>query len=365
MDIHNLCTFCDILETCPGGPVASALNPRYTFAHFVIGRSNDRATAIASAVAATPGRAYSPLFLHGNSGLGKTHLMQAVAHAARARNPAERISYLTAEQFTVELVAAVQDGHLDAFREHYRRAEILLMDDVHFLDSQREGGAREIFAELFDARYEAGVQVVVTSDRPPEAVGGLEMLAGQFRLGKVADISLPDAEHRAAILRSKVRAEGLADAMSEDVIVLVADAVRDNVRALEGALIRLLAYARLRGRPVTPALTREALRIDANAARRSRHSAALVRDLVAAEWGVTPEALISKRRSRELLEPRQVGMLLCREMLGMTLSSTGEAFGGRDHTTVLNSLARIDAARRRDPALDTRIQAMREALRTA
>ncbi len=191
------------------------------------------------------------------------------------------------------------------------------------------------------------------------------MLAGRFRLGKVADISLPDAEHRAAILRSKVLAEGLADAIAEDVIALVADAVRDNVRALEGALIRLLAYARLRERPVTPSLAREALQIDAEAARRARHGAVRVQDLVAAEWGVTPEALISKRRSRELLEPRQVAMLLCRQMLGMTLSSTGEAFGGRDHTTVINSLARIDAARRGNPALDNRIQTVREALRTA
>jgi len=343
--------------------VAGALNPRYTFASFVIGRSNEDATAIASAVASMPGRAYNPLFVYGNSGLGKTHLMQAVAHAALERNPVARISYLTAEQFAVELSASVQAGGFDAFRDHYRRAEVLLVDDVHFLDARL--GARDAFAELFAARYEAGVQIVVASDRPPESVGGLEMLAGQFRLGKVADISLPDAEHRAAILRSKVLAEGLADTIAEDVIALVADAVRDNVRALEGALIRLLAYARLRGRPVTPSLAREALQINAEAARRARHGAARVQDLVATEWGVTPEALISKRRSRELLEPRQVAMLLCREMLGMTLSSTGEAFGGRDHTTVINSLARIAAARRGNPALDNRIQALRDALRTA
>ncbi len=156
--------------------MAGVLNPRYTFARFVIGRSNEDATAIASAVAAMPGRAYNPLFVYGNSGLGKTHLMQAVAHAALERNPVARISYLTAEQFSVELVASMQAGALDAFRDHYRRAEVLLVDDLHFLDAQQ--AARDAFAELFAARYEAGVQIVVASDRPPEAVGGLRDARG-------------------------------------------------------------------------------------------------------------------------------------------------------------------------------------------
>lgn len=335
----------------------TALNPRYTFAQFVLGRSNDAAAAVASAVAAAPGRVYNPFFLYGDTGLGKTHLMHAIVHAALERLPQTRVAYVPAEQFTTELVHAVETGSLDAFRDRYRRVEMLLVDDVHTLTAQRE--SQEAFADVFSGLYEAGRQVVVTSDRPPEASGMAQRLAGRLRLGKVVDISLPDAEHRAAILRAKVAAEGLADTVSEPVVAIIADSIRSNVRALEGALVRLLAYARLRGRPVTVALAREALRIDARSPHVRRRGAARVQDLVAAEWHVTPEALVSKRRSRELLVPRQVAMHLCRAVLDMTLDAVGEAFGGRDHSTVLNALDRLEHARAVDAALETRIDRLR------
>ncbi len=338
-----------------------ALNPRYTFAHFVIGRSNDAAAAVAAAVASAPGRTYNPFFLYGDTGLGKTHLMHAVAHAALEQRPQARVTYVAAQQFTTELVLAVQSGAMDAFRDSYHRADLLLVDDVHTLAGQRE--AQEAFADAFSVLYEAGRQVVVTSDRPPEAVGVADRLAGRFRLGKVVDISLPDAEHRAAILREKVSAEGLTTSVGPDVIQLIADAVRSNVRALEGALVRVLAYSRLRERPVTLALAREALRIDPRGPAASRRGAARVQDIVAEEWRVTPEALVSKRRSRDLLEPRQVAMYLCRELLDMTLDAVGSAFGGRDHSTVVNALERLEAAMRRDPALAARVDGVRRAVR--
>lgn len=353
-------------------PVSSVLNPGYTFAHFVIGRSNETAATIAAAVSAAPGRAFNPLFLFGETGLGKTHLMQAVAHGALEHRPHSRVVYVTAEQFMTELVQAIQRGDLESFRERYHRVEMLLVDDVHTLAGQRE--AQEGFAEAFAALYKAGRQVVVTSDRPPEAIAagaaaGLEgvggvahQLTGQFRLGKVVDISTPDVEHRSSILRAKVQEEGLGASIGTDVIALIADAVRSNVRALEGALVRVLAYSRLRERPVTIALAREALRIDPRGPAASRRGAARVQDVVAAEWRVTPEALVSKRRSHDLLAPRQVAMFLCRELLSMTLDAVGEAFGGRDHSTVVNALDRLAQAMRRDPALVERVNSVRRAV---
>jgi chromosomal replication initiator protein len=341
--------------------VPTALNPRYTFAQFVIGRSNETAAAVAAAVAAAPGRTYNPLFLYGDTGLGKTHLMHAVAHAALEQRPHARTAYVAAEQFTAELVQAIHGGTLSTFRDQYHRVDMLLVDDVHTLAGRRE--AQEAFAQAFSALYDAGRQVVVTSDRPPEAIGVADQLAGRFRLGKVADISLPDAEHRAAILRAKVRDEDLAGTVGEDVIALVADAVRSNVRAMEGALVRLLAYSRLRDRPVSLALAREALRIDPRGPAAFRRGAARVQDLVAAEWRVTPEALVSKRRSHDLLEPRQVAMYLCRELLDMTLDAVGGAFGGRDHSTVVNALDRLAQAMRVNPALVERIDRVRRGVR--
>jgi chromosomal replication initiator protein len=341
--------------------VPSALNPRYTFAQFVIGRSNDAAAAIAAAVAAAPGRAYNPFFLYGGTGLGKTHLMQAVAHAALEHHVQGPVVYVAAQQFTTELVHAIQSAALDEFHDRYHHVQMLLIDDVHTLAGQRE--AQEAFADAFAALYEAGRQIVVTSDRPPETVGVADRLAGRFRLGKVVDISLPDLEHRTAILRAKVEAEGLTGTIDQETIHLLADAVRSNVRALEGALMRLLAYSRLRNRPIDADLAREALRIDPRGPAATRRGAARVQDLVASEWGVTPEALISKRRSHDLLLPRQVAMYLCRHVLDMTLDAIGEAFGGRDHSTVVNSLERLEHAMRSDTTLHHRIDRVRSLVR--
>jgi chromosomal replication initiator protein len=335
------------------------LNPTYTFAHFVIGKSNDLAAASATAVAARPGRTYNPLFIYGETGLGKTHLMQAVAHEVLGRHPETRLVYVSAEQFTNDLVSSMQQADLSPFRARYHTADLLLIDDVHILAGRR--AAQDAFAETFAVLHAGGRQIMMTSDRAPQSSGLDSELVGRFRGGKVADVSRPDVEHRHAILREKIKFGAPGPAVPDDVIAFIADQVTQNVRAMEGALTRLIAYATLKSRPVSLDLAREALPLKAAAAPSA--DAELVARRVAAEWGVTPEALASKRRTKEIVEPRQVAMHLCREILGMTLSDIGAAFGGRDHSTVIHGLERVHAEMGFNPAFSARVRRLEEGLR--
>jgi chromosomal replication initiator protein len=335
------------------------LNPAYTFAHFVIGKSNDLAAASATAVAARPGRAYNPLFIYGETGLGKTHLMQAVAHEVLSRHPETRLVYVSAEQFTNDLVSSMQQADMSPFRARYHTADLLLIDDVHILAGRR--AAQDAFAETFAVLHTAGRQIMMTSDRAPQSSGLDSELVGRFRGGKIADVSRPDVEHRHAILREKIKLDTHGPAVPEDVIAFIADHVTQNVRAMEGALTRLIAYAALKSRPMSLDLAREALPLKAAAAPSA--DAELVARRVAAEWGVTPEALASKRRTKEIVEPRQVAMHLCREILGMTLSDIGAVFGGRDHSTVIHGLERVHAEMGFNPAFSARVRRLEEGLR--
>jgi chromosomal replication initiator protein len=357
--VHNLCTVSTTL--------LNPLNPSYTFAHFVIGKSNDLAAASATAVAAQPGRTYNPLFIYGETGLGKTHLMQAVAHEVLAHRPSTRLVYVSAEQFTNDLVASLQQADLSPFQSQYHTADLLLIDDVHILAGRR--AAQDAFAETFTVLYDAGRQIMMTSDRAPQSSGLDSELVGRFRSGKVADVSRPDVEHRLAILREKIRigAHGPhAAQVPDDVVSFIADHVATNVRAMEGALVRLLAFSALKSRPVTLDLVREALpSLMAPSTRASGASAdaAVMARRVAAEWGVTPEALASKRRTAEIVEPRQVAMHLCREILGMTLADIGAAFGGRDHSTVIHGLERVHYTMGVNAAFSARVKRVAESLR--
>jgi chromosomal replication initiator protein len=335
-----------------------SLNPRYTFARFVVGPSNDAAVAGASAVAVAPGRAYNPFFLYGDTGLGKTHLMQAVAHAVLARRPATRVEYVSAEDFTNDLVAAVQQGGAAVFHERFARAELLLVDDVHILAGR--AAAQAAFAAVFQVLYESGRQIMLTSDRAPQSLGLDAVLVGRFKWGRVVDVSRPDAAHRLAIVRSKLAADALAGGATvpDEVAAFVAEHVRTNVRALEGALVRVVAHAAVRRSAVTVALAGEALRVE-----RPADPTTLVERAVAAEWtggatsavAPTPESLHSKRRTRALVEPRQVAMYLCREVLGMTLADIGATFGGRDHSTVIHAVDRVKVRIAREPAFAERV----------
>lgn len=312
------------------------LDPRYTFAHLVVGASNVEAVAAASAVAAAPGRAYNPFVVHGETGLGKTHLMQAVAHAVLEGRPSARVAYLSAEQFSNELVAAVQQGALGDVADRYRQADLFLVDDVHVLSGRPT--AQATFAAVFTALHEAGRQIMLTSDRAPQSIGLDATLVSRFRWGRIVDVSRPDAAHRLAILRAKLAATARASLVSDAVALFVAEHVRGNVRALEGALVRLVAHATLHGVALTPAIAGDLLGV----ARPIEPATAVLR-AVATEWqsGVTPEALCAKRRTHALVEPRQVAMHVCRAALGMTLHDIGARFGGRDHSTVIHAIDRV------------------------
>ncbi|HKN68533.1 MAG TPA: chromosomal replication initiator protein DnaA [Gemmatimonadaceae bacterium] len=335
--------------------VSSApLSDRYTFDQFVIGKSNELAAAAAQAVAQAPGKAYNPLFIYGATGLGKTHLMQAVAHDILVRHPEMRICYVGTEQFTNDFVDSIQARAMPAFRRRYRETDLLLVDDVHFLKGKE--GIQEEFFHTFNALYEGARQVILTSDRSPSEIPGLEArLVSRFQWGMVADIGLPDLEHRIAILRQKAEMDHLEMTIPEDVIRLIAEHVRSSVRELEGSIIKVLAYASLKHREITVDVAREALRDKLRAGDEGLERRALdvtmIQQAVAKEWGVTTEGLKSKTRTKALTTPRQVAMHLARELLGMQLVEIGKAFGGRDHSTVIHSLDRVTVMLRDEPEL--------------
>jgi chromosomal replication initiator protein len=371
---------------------AAPLNPRYTFDHFVIGKSNEMAAAAAQAAAQAPGKVYNPLFIYGDTGLGKTHLMQAIAHEMYERNPATRITYVGTEQFTNEFIAALQGRTTQEFRRRYRETDLLLVDDVQFLKGKET--TQEEFFHTFNAIYEAGRQICLTSDRPPKDIPGLEArLVSRFDWGMVANVDLPEFEHRVAILRKKAHADHLEATIPDEVLDFIAEHVRSSVRELEGSIIKLLAYASLKHRDVDLDLAREALRDkmraeDLNAGARdavrgarvgwSGPSAAggaalaahaglsvlTIQQVVATEWGVTVEGLQSKTRTKTLTVPRQVAMWLCRELLGLQLVEIGNAFGGRDHSTVIHSLERATEMMAEDGTFRRRVEKARELLET-
>jgi chromosomal replication initiator protein len=347
-----------------------ALSPRYTFDHFIIGKSNELAYAAADAVAQAPGRVYNPLFIYGETGLGKTHLMQAVGHEIIRRLPNTRMLYIGTEQFTNQYVAAIQSRTTQDFRRRFRETDLLLVDDIQFLKGKE--ATQEEFFHTFNALYEAGRQIVMTSDRSPAEIPGIEArLVSRFQWGMVADIELPDLEHRIAILQHKAQMDHLEQTIPEPVIRFIAEHIRSSVRELEGSVIKLLAYASLKHRDVTIDLAREALRdklriADANSdASDATLSVAAIQKAVAQEWGVTPEGLRSKTRTKTLTIPRQAAMLLCREILGLQLVEIGNAFGGRDHSTVIHSLERATALIIEDPSFQQRLNRLRTKLQPA
>jgi chromosomal replication initiator protein len=348
------------------GGINALLSERYTFEHFVIGKSNELAAAAAAAVAQAPGKVYNPLFLYGDTGLGKTHLMQAVAHDVLRRHPETRITFIGTEQFTNEMIASIQTRSTQEFRRRYRETDMLLVDDVQFLKGKE--ATQEEFFHTFNALYEAGRQIILTSDRPPSEIPGLEArLVSRFQWGMVADIELPDLEHRIAILRNKALIDHLEMTIPEDVIRFIAEHVRSSVRELEGSIIKLLAYASLKHREITVDVAREALR-DKLRPGESAGSAApglnpeAIQHAVAKEWGVTPEGLRSKTRTKALTTPRQVAMYLMRELLGLQLVEIGASFGGRDHSTVIHSLDRVSGSLKEEPTFAQRVGKLRTLL---
>jgi len=349
-----------------GGTTSPPLSDRYTFDDFVIGKSNELAAAAAHAVAQAPGKVYNPLFIYGDTGLGKTHLMQAVGHDILERRPDTRITFIGTEQFTNELVAAIQNRTTADFRRRFRETDLLLVDDVHFLKGKE--AMQEEFFHTFNALYEGGRQIVLTSDRPPSEIPGLEArLVSRFQWGMVADIEMPDLEHRIAILRTKARRDHLELTIPEDVVRFIAENVRSSVRELEGSIIKLLAYASLKHREITVEVARDALRDKLKATEGAGGGGPAlntfaIQQAVAKEWTVTIEGLRSKTRTKNLTVPRQVAMHLMRDLLGMQLVEIGAAFGGRDHSTVIHSLERVAAMMNEDPSFAQRVARIQVAL---
>jgi len=342
------------------GPERRTLNERYTFRRFVVGNNNQLAAAASHAVAEQPARIYNPLFLYGGVGLGKTHLMHAVGHEVLDRDPARRVAYVTTEQFMNEMVNAIQTGTTPDFRRRFRRIDLLLVDDVHFL--QQKEGTQEEFFHTFNALYDAGRQIVLTSDRPPKDLPGLEArLVSRFEWGLVVDLKPPDYETRVAILRKKAADDDLI--LDDEIMDYIARSCTASVRELEGAVIKLLAYSSLRREEITVDLARDALQ---GMIRQDGLGTSLtpegIRDRVAAAWDVTPDALSSKRRTREVTEPRQVAMYLIKELLDESLVRIGRVFGGRDHSTVIHSVRKVEEALEEGGELAARVDRLKQEL---
>ncbi|HSG48106.1 MAG TPA: chromosomal replication initiator protein DnaA [Longimicrobiales bacterium] len=339
------------------GPGHANLNGRYTFDRFVVGNNNQLAAAACRAVAEKPARMYNPLFLYGGVGLGKTHLMHAIGNHILQSNPDSRIVYVSSEQFMNELVNAIQNGKAADFRRRYRAMDLLLVDDVHFLEGKDR--TQEEFFHTFNALYDAQKQIILTSDRPPKEIPGLEdRLVSRFEWGLVADIKPPDYETRVAILRKKASDDNLV--MDDEVIDFIAHSCTASVRELEGAVIKLLAYSSLTHQEVTVSLARTALSGMLREPGAPDPTAGLtpqqIKQVVAEEWNVRPDALASKRRTKDLTVPRQVAMYFLKELLDLPLVQIGSLFGGRDHSTVIHSIRKVQGSMADDPRFLSRVQ---------
>ncbi|HEX5725875.1 MAG TPA: chromosomal replication initiator protein DnaA [Longimicrobiaceae bacterium] len=351
-----------------GAPRATVpLNPRYTFDRFVVGNNNQLAAAAAHAVAEAPAKSYNPLFIYGGVGLGKTHLMHAIGHAMLERDPGKRVMYLSSERFTNELVTAIQEGSMAEFRRQYRQIDLLLVDDIQFLEGKER--TQEEFFHTFNALHDAQRQIVLTSDRPPKDTGLEDRLVSRFEWGLVTDIKPPDFETRMAILRKRVEEDSvLLQAHDlDEVLTFIARSRTSSVRELEGAVIKLLAYSSLTRRPIDLPLAQEALgtlRTGPGAAGGEQGlTPERVRQKVAEEWGTTAEALQSAKRTKDLTIPRQVAMYLIKEMFDQSLVEIGKLFGGRDHSTVIHSVAKVEEDLLADSALRQRVDRLRASLR--
>jgi chromosomal replication initiator protein len=322
----------------PTGPLG---NPKLTFDHFVIGDSNRLAHAAALTVAEMPAQAYNPLFIYGPPGVGKTHLLSSIANLLLSHNHELSIRCTTGEAFTNEFLGALADGNTDPFKASFRDVDVLLMDDVQFLE--RKTKTEEEFFHTFNALHDGGRQIVLTSDRPPHDLQALEdRLRERFQAGLVADIAPPDMPTRLAILRKRAHHDQIQLA-DEQPLKIIAEHVRSNVRALEGALIRVVAFGSLTGRPLTPELATEVLASlypQASSPGQRKRTVEEIQSATCAQFGVSSEELLSTARSTRIAWPRQVAMYLARELTGESLPTIGRHFGGRDHTTVLHAWRR-------------------------
>ncbi|KRQ85942.1 Chromosomal replication initiator protein DnaA [Caloramator mitchellensis] len=326
----------------------SMLNPKYTFETFVIGNSNRFAHAASLAVAEAPAKAYNPLFIYGGVGLGKTHLMHAIGHYILGNNPSAKVVYVSSEKFTNELINAIKDDKNEDFRNKYRNVDVLLIDDIQFIAGKER--TQEEFFHTFNSLHEANKQIIISSDRPPKEIPTLEdRLRSRFEWGLIADIQPPDFETRIAILKKKADVENLS--IPNEVMVYIANKIQSNIRELEGALIRIVAYSSLTNKEVSVDLASEALR-DFISNRNARQiTTELIIDVVSSYYNLRPEDFKSQKRTKSVAFPRQIAMYLARKLTDLSLPKIGEEFGGRDHTTVIHAFEKINESYEKDQNL--------------
>jgi chromosomal replication initiator protein len=347
----------DIFQAAPQADQGkSKLNPKYTFENFVVGPNNNLAHAAAVAVAESPGKAYNPLFIYGGVGLGKTHLMQAVGHSVAKRFPSLKIEYVSTETFTNELINAIREDRMAEFRERYRSVDLLLVDDIQFIAGKER--TQEEFFHTFNALFEAHKQIILSSDRPPKDILTLEArLRSRFEWGLITDIQPPDLETRIAILKMNAEQRGLR--IGEDVLEYIARQVTSNIRELEGALMRVVAYASLNGVELTRQVAAKALS-DIFAPREVEVDPQEIVRVVAEHFGLRPEDLVGGGRRKEVVLPRQMAMFLVRELTRASLPEIGQLFGGRDHTTVLYAIQKVQELSESDREVQAILRALRE-----
>ena len=331
----------------------STLNPKYTFESFVIGNSNRFAHAASLAVAEVPAKVYNPFFIYGGVGLGKTHLMHAIGHRIIQNFSNTKVVYISSEKFTNDLINSIRDGNPESFRQRYRNIDVLLIDDIQFLSKKEH--TQEEFFHTFNTLHEANKQIIISSDRPPRDIPLLEdRLRSRFEWGLITDIQAPDLETRIAILRKKALIENLN--VPNEVMVYIASHIDTNIRELEGALIRIIAYASLTNQPIDMDLTTEALKDIFPNSRPKLITTEVIQDVVSSFFKIKRDELLAKKRTRNVAYPRQIAMYLCRELTESSLPRIGEVFGGRDHTTVIHAHEKISRERNEDAKLNSLIK---------
>ncbi|HUX43501.1 MAG TPA: chromosomal replication initiator protein DnaA [Terracidiphilus sp.] len=337
---------------------AAQLNSRYTFDNFVIGNGNQFARAASLAVAERPSRAYNPLFLYGGVGMGKTHLMHAIGHEVKRRQASSNICYVSAEKFTNEMITSLRNDRMTSFRDRFRSVDVLLIDDIQFI-AQKERTQEEFF-HTFNALHESMRQIVIASDRPPKELAEIEdRLRSRFEWGLIADIQPPDLETKVAILQKKAESEQVV--LPTDVALFIASNVRTNVRELEGALVRLIAWCQLNRMEITLVATQQCLKqfIDMQVRKITIES---IQRAVAEQFGMKVSDLKQKNNSRNVVVPRQIAMYLAKQMTEASLPEIGRQFGNKHHTTVMHSIAKIDEQRRADKDLHRTLNKLQDVL---
>ena len=354
-NLHNLAA-----EKPAENELARNLNPKYVFDSFVVGNSNRMAHAASLAVAESPAQAYNPLFLYGNSGLGKTHLMHSIGHFILDRNPQAKVLYVTSETFTNELINSIQNNKNEEFRNKYRNIDVLMIDDIQFI-SKKEGTQEEFF-HTFNALYESNKQIIISSDRPPKEIKTLEdRLRSRFEWGLIADVQPPDYETRIAILKKKAERDNLT--VPDDVMAYIAKNIASNIQELEGALTRIVAFATLTNQDISIALAENSLKDIFSENSATPLTPELIQQVVAEYYNIRVEDIQGSKKPKNIAFPRQVSMYLCRKLLDISLPKIGESFGGRDHTTVIYAISKIEKQLESDEGLQKTVHALEKEIK--